>query len=80
MRVQLPAFKLTPSNCLIDMTIHEDMLVQWFDEKLAELKMIYRGTEHEFKRQSWIDLCFYKGPTLTVIQSDNGRIFGGYTS
>jgi hypothetical protein len=54
--------------------------MKWFDEKLAELKMIYRGTEHYFTRKSWDDLCLNKGPTLSVIQSDNGRIFGGYTS
>jgi BTB/POZ domain-containing protein KCTD9 len=51
-----------------------------FDEKLSELKMIYRGTEHEFTRKSWDDLCLNKGPTLSVIKADNGRIFGGYTS
>ena len=51
-----------------------------FDEKLSELKMIYRGTEHEFTYKSWKKLCVKKGPTLSVIQVDNGRIFGGYTS
>ena len=54
--------------------------MKWFDDKLAELKMIYRGTDHQFTRKSWDDLCLNKGPTLTVIQSENGRIFGGYTS
>ena len=42
--------------------------------------MIYRGTDHEFTRKSWDDNCLNKGPTLTVIQSESGRIFGGYTS
>jgi hypothetical protein len=51
-----------------------------YDDRLAELKMIYRGTDHEFTRKSWDDLCLNKGPTLTVIQAESGRIFGGYTS
>ena len=51
-----------------------------FEEKLIELKMIYLGSEHEFTRKSWEDLCVNKGPTLSVIQADNGWIFGGYTS
>jgi BTB/POZ domain-containing protein KCTD9 len=51
-----------------------------FEDKLVELKMIYRGTEHEFTRQSWGDLCYNKGPTLSVIKAENERIFGGYTS
>jgi hypothetical protein len=54
-------------------------LMQCFEDKLAELKMIYRGTDHEFTRKSWDVLCVNKGPTLTVIQAENGRIFGGYT-
>lgn len=54
--------------------------MKWFDDKLVELKMIYRGSEHEFTRNSWDQYCLNKGPTLSVIQSENGRIFGGYTS
>ena len=51
-----------------------------FENKLAELKMIYRGSDNEFTRKSWVDLCFNKGPTLTVIQAESGRIFGGFTA
>jgi hypothetical protein len=80
MPVKLPLFKLTPSNCLIYLSIHETLLMEWFDGKLAELKMIYRGKDHKFTRKSWDDHCLDKGPTLTVIQVNNGRIFGGYTS
>ena len=54
--------------------------MQCFENRLAELKRIYKGSEHEFTRKSWDDLCLNKGPTLTVIQAESGRIFGGYTS
>lgn len=43
---KLSTFKLTPSDCLIDMNKHKGLLMKWFDDKLLELKMIYRGTEH----------------------------------
>jgi hypothetical protein len=38
--------KLAPSDCLIDMSKHQDLLAKWFDDNLVELKMIYRGTKH----------------------------------
>ena len=62
------------------MSKYQAFLMKCFDDKLAELMMIYQGTEHSFCRGSWDDLCLKKGPTLTVIESENGRIFGGYTS
>jgi len=75
------SFLLSPDEgCLIDMSKHKEMLMNWFDDKLYELKMIYRGTEHEFTKQSWDELCFNKGPSLTVIQSTKGQIVGGFTS
>jgi hypothetical protein len=62
------------------MSKYEAFVQKCFDEKLAELKRIYKGTEHEFTKKSWDANCLNKGPTLTVIQADNGRIFGAYTS
>jgi hypothetical protein len=54
--------------------------MQCFENRLAELKRIYKGTDHRFTRKSWDDHCLNKGPTLTVIQAENGRVFGGYSS
>ena len=56
------------------------MLKQWFDNQILELKILYRGTEHSFAYAAFLDNCVNKGPTLSVFQSENGRIFGGYTS
>jgi BTB/POZ domain-containing protein KCTD9 len=44
------------------------------------LNRIYKGTDNKFTKKSWDDNCLNKGPTLTVVQADNGRIFGGYIS
>ncbi len=73
-------FKLTPSDCLIDWSEHQALIMKWFDDKLIELKMIYRASEDLFTRKSFDEHCLNKGPTLTVIQSDKGNIFGGYIS
>ena len=59
---------------------HAALIMKWFNDQLAELKMIYRGTDHEFTNKSWDNYCLNKGPTLSVIQSENGRIFGGFTT
>ncbi len=41
---------------------------------------MWRASEHSFSKASFEDICVNKGPTLSVIQSDNNRVFGGYTS
>jgi hypothetical protein len=78
--VKVSLFSVSPPETLIDMSKHEAFLYKCFAEKLAQLNRIYKGTEHQFTKKSWDDYCLNKGPTLTVVQADNGRIFGGFTS
>jgi hypothetical protein len=78
--VKVSLFSVSPPETLIDMNKHGAFLYKCFAEKLAQLNRIYKGTEHKFTKKSWEDNCLNKGPTLTVVQADNGRIFGGYTS
>jgi hypothetical protein len=42
--VEVPQIKITP-GCLIDPS-KLGLLKKWFDERLAELNRIYKGTEH----------------------------------
>ena len=63
------------------------LLSQQYDSKLREWcgdyqwKLIYRASEHDYKASSFHECCNYvKGPTLIVIKSDKGWIFGGYTT
>ena len=39
-----------------------------------------RGSQNRFSSKEFHSICDGKGPTLTVIQSDQGFIFGGYAS
>ena len=72
--------KLTPADTLVDFTKHGGLLRKWFDDKIAELKMIYRASEHQFTHKSFEHHCAEKGPTLSVFQAENGSVFGGFTA
>ena len=58
-----------------------------YDTKLREWlgndykwKLLYRSSEHEYTAESFHKYCDDKGPTLVVIKSSGGWIFGGYTT
>ena len=59
---------------------------QQYDGKLREWvgdykwKLLYRASEHEYSSQSFHECCDDKGPTLIVVKSSGGWIFGGYTT
>jgi hypothetical protein len=43
-------------------------------------ELLYKGTRDGFKASKFHELCDNKGSTLTLIKSDQNKIFGGYTS
>ena len=60
---------------------------QQYDDKLREWvgdykwKLLYRSSEHGYTGESFHECCDHvKGPTLIVIKSSGGWIFGGYTT
>ena len=72
-----------PSEFLADTQI----VNQQYDTKLREWlgddykwKLIYRASEHGYTAESFHEYCDDKGPTLIVIKSSGGWIFGGYTT
>jgi hypothetical protein len=68
-------FQLDKSKILkeIDSSIMGDL----FYKKRSEL--IFRGSEHGFKAEKFHQFCDGKFPTLVLIKSNFGKIFGGYT-
>ena len=73
--------KIIPSSgTLIDDKERIAHLKTCFNNRRVTLRRLYKASEHEFKRAPFLDLCADKGATLSVIQSENGRVFGGYTS
>ena len=73
-----------PSEFLPD----TQLVNQQYDAKLREWignnykwRLIYRASEHGYTASSFHECCDYvKGPTLIVIKSSGGWIFGGYTT
>ncbi len=72
-----------PSEFLPD----TQLVNQQYDAKLREWlgddykwKLIYRSSEHGYTVESFHKYCDDKGPTLIVIKSSGGWIFGGYTT
>ena len=60
---------------------------QQYDNKLKEwlgsdnnMKLLYRASEHGYSAKSFHECCDNQGPTLIVIKSSEGWIFGGYTT
>jgi hypothetical protein len=52
--------------------------LELFEQK--QFKLLYRGSENEFSAKRFHELCDNHGPTICLIKSNFGNIFGGYTS
>ena len=71
-----------PSELLPDTQIvnkqYDSYLREWAGD--YKWRLIYRASEHEYTASSFHECCNDKGPTLIVIKSSEGWIFGGYTT
>ena len=84
--------RLKISRCCLknpsELLVNTQLVNQQYDAKLREWigndyqwRLIYRASEHEYTASSFHECCDYvKGPTLIVIKSSGGWIFGGYTT
>eukprot|EP01084_Bolivina_argentea_P126552 224058_1 len=43
-------------------------------------KLLYKASQHKYSANKFHELCDGHGPTLCIIQSNFGNIFGGYSS
>eukprot|EP01084_Bolivina_argentea_P089971 162199_1 len=48
--------------------------------KWSEFHLLYRASENKFSQQKFHELCDNHSPTIIIIQSEFGHVFGGYTS
>ena len=58
---------------------YDDKLREWIGNDY-QWRLIYRASEHGYTASSFHECCNDKGPTLVVIKSSEGWIFGGYTT
>ena len=64
---------------LLENSDYDDILREWIGD--YNWKLIYRASEHGYTARSFHKYCDdVKGPTLIVIKSSEGWIFGGYTT
>ena len=84
-RVKISNYYLKNSSELLSDTqlvdkIYDNKLRDWLGND-CKWKLIYRASEYGYTAQSFHKYCdSVKGPTLVVIKSSEGWIFGGYTT
>ena len=69
--LQLSRFSLTREQC--------DEIATWTKD-IIRWELIYRASEHEYTAESFHKYCDDQGPTLVIIKSSDGWIFGGFTT
>ena len=76
------ALKLEDSSIIttIDPVKQLHAWVKEVDSKDQKFKLLWKGSRDGFTLSKFHSNCDGKGPTLTVIQSTDGVIFGGFTS
>ena len=57
---------------------YDRILKEWLGK--GNMQLLYRASEHNFTAESFHKYCDDKGPTLILIKSNKGWIFGGYTT
>ena len=67
-----------PNTQLVDQK-YDSKLREWLGNDY-KWKLLYRASEHGYIAKTFHEYCDDKGPTLTVIRSREGWIFGGYTT
>ena len=83
-RVKISKYCLkNPSELLVDTQIvneqYDAKLQEWLGNN-CKWKLIYRSSEHDYTARSFHEYCDNKRPTLIIIKSSEGWIFGGYTT
>ncbi len=69
--------ELLPGTELVNKQ-YDAILREWCGD--YKWKLLYSALEHEYTAESFHEYCDDKGPTLMIIKSSGGWIFGGYTT
>ena len=70
--------KFLPDSQLVNQQ-YDEPLKEWLGSD-KDMKLLYRASEHDYTAESFHECCNYNEPTLIVIKSSEGWIFGGYTT
>jgi len=50
----------------------------WLKKPVRNWKLLYKWTKDEKTNVAWYRACAGKGPTVTVVRTKDGHVFGGY--
>ena len=82
LRMKILKYLKSPSEFLPNTQLvnqqYDDKLRKWVGD--YKWRLIYRASEHGYTAKSFHEYCDDKGPTLIIIKSSGGYIFGGYTT
>ncbi|CAF1387192.1 unnamed protein product [Rotaria sordida] len=59
---------------------HQKKLNEFYGKTNQRWELIYKATRDGFDTNTFHSRCNNKGPTMTIIQSNNNYLFGGYTA
>ncbi len=65
-------------SSILDSTEYDDILKKWIG--VPKMTKIYQASKHQFLALSFHKYCNDMGPTLILIKTTDGYIFGGYTT
>ncbi|KAF2075716.1 hypothetical protein CYY_002959 [Polysphondylium violaceum] len=52
----------------------------WINDKTIDFELLYKASNADFSTSSFHSTCDGKGPTITLIETTDGDVFGGYNS
>ena len=82
LKISKSCFK-NPSELFSDTQLvnqnYDAILREWLGNDY-KWKLIYRASQNNYTVRSFHDYCNDKGPTLVIIKSSGGWIFGGFTT
>lgn len=58
----------------------QDMVINWLPGKASKINLLMNSNLDGDSTKTFMNKCKGKSPTLAVIQTANGKIFGGYTT
>ena len=71
--------EIFPNGTLLQLE-HKMKLNEFYGKSNQGWKLIYKASRDGFDASAFHSLCDGEGPTITIIQSHNNSLFGGYTS
>ena len=73
-----PIYSPFLKDSIINEGQYDDKLREWVGD--YKWKLLYRASEYDYTTSSFHEYCDNKEPTLVLIKSSGGWIFGGYTT